>query len=392
MDYKTENGKLSISLEGRIDTNNAPEIEKELLQILSENPGNELCIDAEKLAYISSAGLRVMMKLRKKSGASFKVINVSPEVYEIFDTTGFNELLDVEKRLREVSIEGCEKIGEGGNGKVYRLDAETIVKVYQGIRNNPEKIRQNRVTTKDVFLHDIPTSIAFDMVKVGENYGVVYEMIDAKSLTEVLMEQPGELEHYAEKIADMLLKLHHTSFEEGDLPDAREPLRADIRILKELGYYSEEEAERLFQLVDDIPKRNTFIHMDFHPGNLMVQDGELTLIDVEDAGLGHPVIDLSGMHLVYVTAAKLGWTSSHGGLGEKEFSAMWDIIVKRYFGTSDEKELAEINRVLEGYSMMKIIRGIATSPQIPDEIRKGAVAQYKTKLFDEVDSLYPIPS
>lgn len=48
------------------------------------------------------------------------------------------------KPMREISVEGCEVIGKGGNGIVYRLDPETIVKVYFGTRNSPEKIKQNR--------------------------------------------------------------------------------------------------------------------------------------------------------------------------------------------------------------------------------------------------------
>ena len=89
-----------------------------------------------------------------------------------------------DKPMREISIEGCELIGKGGNGAVYGLDPETIVKVYYGDRNSPEKIDQNREVTKRAFVQGVPTTIAFDMVRVGENYGVVYEMIDAKSLAQ----------------------------------------------------------------------------------------------------------------------------------------------------------------------------------------------------------------
>ena len=46
-----------------------------------------------------------------------------------------------DKPMREISVEGCELLGKGGNGAVYRLDEETIVKVYFGERNSPEKIR-----------------------------------------------------------------------------------------------------------------------------------------------------------------------------------------------------------------------------------------------------------
>lgn len=295
------------------------------------------------------------------------------------------------KPMREVSIEGCEVIGRGGNGIVYRLDPETIVKVYFGTRNSPEKINQNREVTKNAFVHGVPTTIAFDMVKVGEDYGVVFEMINAKSLNQEIVAHPEKLEDYANLIADTLKQLHQTEFEPGTLPDSRDRAKADIKATLNAGMYKPEEAERLCNLIDKIPYRNTFIHQDFHPGNLMLQNGEIVLIDVEDSGLGHPVLDLSSMYLVYITAAKSQWKTTAMGITKQQFAQIWDIIIRRYFGTNDPKDIAEINRVLEGYSMIKLIRGIATSPSVPDIIRKPVSAIKKKSLFKVVDTLYPIP-
>ena len=97
-----ENNTITLSLEGRIDSNNAAEVEKSLLASADEHPNADIVLDAEKLQYISSAGLRVLMKLRKRSKKAIPVVNVSSEVYDIFEVTGFTELFDVKKRLREV--------------------------------------------------------------------------------------------------------------------------------------------------------------------------------------------------------------------------------------------------------------------------------------------------
>ncbi len=383
--------EVTIFLEGRIDTNNASQIDEEIQRILSENEGTNPVFDASELVYISSAGLRVLMKVKKSVGAEIAVTEVSPEVYDIFDTTGFTDLFDVQKRLREISVEGCEMIGEGGNGVVYRLDPETIAKVYYGERNSLEKIRKNKEVTKSVFVQGIPSAIAFDVVKVGEDYGVVYEMIDAKSMLQELGSHPDDLDRYANLIADTLIKLHQIELEPGSLQDARNNARADIRAAADRGYYTEDETARLMKLIDDIPERNTFIHQDFHPGNIMYQNGEIVLIDVEDSGLGHPILDLSSMHLVYVTAAKHGWGKIKGVLGQKEFARVWEIILAKYFNTSDEKELEEINRIIAGYSQIKFIRGIATSPTVPNMLRKPVISRAKKKLFSTIDTLHPIP-
>ena len=55
-------------------------------------------------------------------------------IFEIFNITGFAEIMEVEKALRKISIENSEKIGEGFYGNIYRLDSETIVKVYKIVR------------------------------------------------------------------------------------------------------------------------------------------------------------------------------------------------------------------------------------------------------------------
>ena len=77
----------------------------------------------------ASAGLRVILRLRKQE-PELAIVNVSPEVYEIFEMTGFTEMMPVSRAYRRVSVDGCEVIGQGANGKVYRLDPETIIKVY----------------------------------------------------------------------------------------------------------------------------------------------------------------------------------------------------------------------------------------------------------------------
>ena len=87
---------LTIALEGRLDTTTAPELEQMLKD--SMDSVNELTIDFSKLDYISSAGLRVLLsahKVMSKKGG-MKVVNVNEIVKEVFDVTGFADILDIE--------------------------------------------------------------------------------------------------------------------------------------------------------------------------------------------------------------------------------------------------------------------------------------------------------
>ena len=296
-----------------------------------------------------------------------------------------------EKEMREVSVEGCELLGKGGNGAVYRLDDETIVKVYFGERNSIEKIKRNREITRNAFVQGVPTMIAFDMVRVGENYGVVYEMINARSFAQEIAANPDRTDEFAHLIVDTLKKLHSTEFEKGALPSSKERYRNEVQIALDKGYYKPGEADRLFKMIDTIPERNTFIHQDFHPGNIMYQNGEIMLIDVDDSGMGHPIFDLAGMYLVYVIAAKTKWKTVDMGITREQFARIWDIVIKEYFGTTSPSEIAEINRIIEGFSMVNMIKGVATSPSVPNFLRGPVIYFTKRKLMKMVDTLHAIP-
>lgn len=94
---KAVNGnELTVFLEGRLDTVTAPELEAVLNESLSGV--KELVLDFEKLDYISSAGLRVLLSAQKimNNQGSMKIRRVNDVITEIFEVTGFNEILTVE--------------------------------------------------------------------------------------------------------------------------------------------------------------------------------------------------------------------------------------------------------------------------------------------------------
>ena len=91
-----ENGAALIAVGGRLDTTTAPELEKELKEIL---PGlTELVLDFDKTEYISSAGLRVLLAAQKimNQQGGMKLIHVNETIMEIFEVTGFSEILTIE--------------------------------------------------------------------------------------------------------------------------------------------------------------------------------------------------------------------------------------------------------------------------------------------------------
>ena len=123
----------------------------------------------------------------------------------------------------------------------------------------------------------------------------------------------------------------------------------------------------------------------------MLKDDELILIDVDDSGVGHPMIDLIGMYKVYNEASKTGWTKRAMGLGEEVLLPLWNTIIKAYLGNDYSDNISEVNRVLKGYGMLNSLVGLAATPSISEDERIERITKMKKKLFSIIDSLYPIP-
>lgn len=96
IENKIENGNVTLTITGRLDTTTAPELEKTLDNILEGT--KELVFDMKGLEYISSAGLRVILKAQKAMNAqgSMKLTGVNDGIMEVFDITGFLDILTIE--------------------------------------------------------------------------------------------------------------------------------------------------------------------------------------------------------------------------------------------------------------------------------------------------------
>ena len=94
IDFTNNSGSLNVALDGRLDTTTAPELES----FLANNYGSidALTINCENLSYVSSAGLRVLLGAQKKMQGSMKLTNVCELVMEVFEMTGFADILVIE--------------------------------------------------------------------------------------------------------------------------------------------------------------------------------------------------------------------------------------------------------------------------------------------------------
>ena len=337
MRTEIENGKLVAYLDGRIDATNAPATQRALEDARAANPGLELVIDAGATAYISSAGLRVLQSIRKAQG-SLTVRDVTPEVWDILDMTGFTTLMNVKRKPREVSVEGCEVVGRGAIGTVYRLDEDTIVKVYE-IPDSLPMIENEQRRAKQAFLRGIPTAISYDIVKVGEKYGSVFEMLKATTFNDIFIANPESREELTRRYARFLRQFHAVEMERGELPEVKTVYLGYLENIRSI--LPEAVHARLKALLEAMPENLHAIHGDFHMKNIMFSGDEPLVIDMDTLGVGDPVFDMVGIYVAYVQFAEddPGNNDEFFGFPDDEGKRLWSRLMRFYFEDFDDAAL-----------------------------------------------------
>ena len=384
--YRIDKDILYIGIEGRVDASNSAVAEEKIFSIKGENPEKHIVIDADKLEYVSSAGLRIILRLRKEV-PRLAIINVASEVYEILDMTGFTDMVTVEKAYPRMSVEGCEFIAKGANGAVYRYDDETILKTYFAKDALPE-IKQERENARQAFILGINTAIPYGIVRVGEGYGTVTELLNAESVTKIVRKNPDDLSVAVNYYVDMLKSIHAIEAEDGRFPDMREIAIGWADFVS--NHIPEEQGKKLCALIEAVPKKNTLLHGDYHTNNVMVQNDEPLLIDMDTLCTGHPVFELGSMFNAFVGYSEHDHQNVMNFFGYSFETAceLWNLSLKAYLGTDDEavcRSIAEKAMII-GYTRM-LRRAIRRPDEAESPARIKRSKEMLSQLLNKVDTL-----
>ena len=372
------NNMINLELSGRIDSNNAHTVEEKLLQ---EIAGRNLpvVLDASKLKYISSAGLRILLRIRK-TNPDLKMINVNSDVFEILEMTGFTEMMDIEKAYRVISLENCEEIGRGANGSIYRIDQDTVVKIY----NNPnalDDIRHEREVARLALILGIPTAISYDVVKVEDNYGSVFELLNAQSFSKIIAEEPDKLDWCVSEYVKMLKKIHSTVVPEGKLPDIKETVLSWVKFLQD--YLPEEAGKKLLGLVEAVPHDNHMIHGDYHTKNLELQNDEVLLIDMDTLAVGNPIFELGSIFNAFIGFSELDHTviQKFQGFDFETGKKFFHDTLAAYLGTANETKIREVEDKARIIGYARLIRRSIRRHGLETEQGRKEIDFWKEKLI-----------
>lgn len=357
MQAVSENGTLTLYLTGHVDAANAPALETQIQEARAQYPAETIVLDCDGLDYMSSAGLRVILRL-KQQVPDTSIVNAHPDLYEILETTGFTELMAVKKAYRVVSLDGCELIGQGANGKVYRLDRENVVKVYKNVDALPE-IEHERELSRTAFVLGVPTAIPYDVVRIAEGgFGSVYELLNARTYVQLYLDGEKSLEELADMSVSLLKFIHSRVVKQSAVPSIRDRALGWASFLKD--YLDKPQFERLYALIEAVPEDDHMVHGDFHFRNILYQNGESLLIDLDKLSHGHPVFELAGIYNAYVGfgAADPANVERFIGLPYEKTLVLWRRLLEGYLETTDESTLSAVENKLKIISSARLMRHV----------------------------------
>lgn len=372
--------KVVVYLSGRIDSNNALKTEGDIMSCLKDLQEQKVTFDAGKLSYISSAGLRVILHIRKRV-PSLNIVNVSPEIYDILDMTGFTQMMDIKRSYREVSIEGAELIGEGANGRLYRIDSDNVVKVY----NNPDAlddISMEREKAKIALVLGIPTAISYDVVKVDGHYGSVFELLDASSFARILAEEPDRFDWCVEEFTELLRKIHDTVVPEGKLPKIRQTAIGWLKDLKD--FLPEDAYEKAYRLITEVPEDDHMIHGDYHTKNVVLQGDEVLLIDMDTLAVGHPIFELASMYNAFCGFSEYDHSvlERFHGIPYETGQRFWKSVLKTYLGTKDDAKAKAVEDKARIVGYIRLIRRSIRRSGLESETGRAEIRLWEEELLD----------
>ena len=380
MRFNLEENKMVLFLEGELNSYNSENVEKEIEQTIAGKEFKSLTLDFSNLHYISSAGLRIILKLKQRYD-DLTIVEASLEVYDVLSMTGFTNIINVKKALKRVYINGAQVIGEGFFSTVYRIDKDTIIKVFNRV-SDPEQIERELKLAKQAFVLGIPTAISFDIVRVDDKLGVRFEMLDCKSLKNVFLENPDKYDELIKKYIGLVKKINTTDCMDPTIPSIREFfLKKNDKIQSIIG---EKAHEKIKKMLLELPDSMTFVHGDCHFKNIMVQGDDFLLIDMDTLSRGEPIFELATLRAPYVAfeVDDPGNCEKFLGVPKETCKRIFEDIVKGCLKNPDEDAFGKIQLLCE---LHMCFWNEVNTPE--NDLRRNNTKDRLLKLLDKYDDL-----
>ena len=224
-------------------------------------------------------------------------------------------------------------------------------------------------------------------MNVEDKLGIVFELLNAQSLSSVIDENPERFDELAQKYVNTYKAFHTKTDDKNEFPKVKDIY--NIYIDGIVDWYTEDEIKKLRELVASVPERNTLIHGDFHAHNIMYAENELIMIDMGDVSVGHPIFDFLATASTQANLVDLNpeYAQIHTGMKVEYIKKLWNTLLRLYFDGKSDEEIALLDKQIRLMSKLKVAFAPVIARGIPMELIQSSVDDAKINLIPHIDEL-----
>lgn len=260
------------------------------------------------------------------------------------------------KEYKFVSLNEAKLVGKGHRSIVYRYSEDKVVKVYnEGFAT--EMIEKKFELSQKFEKAGLPVVKSYEIVNTEGGLGIVFDYFEGSGLGEYIHKHPEKMETLIKRFAEILRQINSIDQDiKTVFPSTKERFRIAIDNLKG-NHFTRYDIKSLHQILDSIPDETTLLHGDWQTQNVMINDKEeIFIIDVDDAGYGHPLFDVGGF---YMTVFTLEETPENAmlinAMEVEEVRKAWSIFLPAYYQTEDKDLLEQVQQACNYFGMFRMV-------------------------------------
>jgi uncharacterized protein (TIGR02172 family) len=237
---------------------------------------------------------------------------------------------------QNIDISTWTQVGEGGNGKTYVHPGhpDFLLKVNNPPRCDEATVKQELDFAQHVYALGIPTPRMFDMVRVGDGYGQLVELIKGKkSLSRICADESSRIGEMAKLLASLGLRLHAIPCNTDFFPSRKE---LALKGIDASDFVDDADKEKLRAFLQGVEDEKTCLHGDFQMGNLIISaDGKPYWIDLGWFSHGSPMFDMGHLFLVCQVYSQFPTAQDIFHMSQEQLKNFWNLFAEAYTGNKD---------------------------------------------------------
>lgn len=285
------------------------------------------------------------------------------------------------------SMSKLKELSRGATGIVYEVNDREVIKVYPE-NYDVEKITEEFYKNKIIYDAGIKCPAPYEIVYVGDCLGILMEKINGCSLTKRISSNPHDTEKLMKKMTDILKEIHLIDATGLDIKSLKDRYIHSLYVCK--NYYSDEEFNKLIELVNSIPDTNSLLHGDFHTGNIILNDNnELVLIDFLELSYGHPIFDVMAQGAVVPVTVENApeLAEAYHQTKISVLNGIWNSYIREYYSAYSKEDFDNLCKDAILYSRIRNAITKTVAENIPEEYLQLCASKTKELLLPEVDRL-----